>query len=170
MHNPQEKFLNELVEIVVKENASDLHLSEGRIPVIRVSGFLIPLTKMPKLSEEDVAGFLSIFLSPDEKKEFEVEKDVNFAYSHEGRARFRCNAFLSLGRVSVAMRLIPTTVKSFEELSLPPILGTFAKSQQGFFLVVGPIGVGKSTTLATMIETINLERLEHIITIEDPIE
>lgn len=177
MSTSQEKLLNELVEIVVKENASDLHLSEGRTPVIRVFGFLIPLVKMPTLSREDMIGFLSIFLSPEEKKEFEVEKEVNFAYSHgednspdRRAARFRCNIFLSLGKTSVAMRLVPTKVKSFKELNLPPILETFAKRQQGFFLVVGSIGVGKSTTLATMIETINLERLEHIITIEDPIE
>ncbi|MFZ2484367.1 MAG: PilT/PilU family type 4a pilus ATPase [Minisyncoccia bacterium] len=177
MSAPQEKILSELVDIVVKEGASDLHLSEGRQPVIRVSGFLVPLAKMPELSREDMAGLLSVFLSPDEKKEFDDFKEVNFAYSHVGDssadkadARFRCNIFLSLGRISIAMRLVPTRVKTFEELNLPPILGTFAKRQQGFFLVVGPIGVGKSTTLATMIEAINLERLEHIITIEDPIE
>ena len=166
----QEKLLNELIEVVVKESASDLHLSEGRPPVIRVSGFLIPLVKMSLLSREDIDKFLAIFLSPEEKEELENQKETNFAYSHGEKIRFRCNVFLSLGKTSIAMRLVPTSVKNFEELNLPPILGTFAKRQQGFFLVVGPIGVGKSTTLATMIETINLERLEHIITIEDPIE
>ena len=166
----QEKLLSELVDIVVKEGGSDLHLAVGRPPVIRVSNFLIPLVKMPVISEADMTGFLSIFLSPEEKTEFEKFKETNFAYSHKDKIRFRCNTFLSLGKMSVAMRLVPTEVKSFEELGLPPILETFAKRQQGFFLVVGPIGVGKSTTLATMIETINLARLEHIITIEDPIE
>lgn len=163
-------LLDELVGIVVKEGASDLHLSEGRTPVIRVSNFLIPLVKMSALSHETMAALLSGFFSPEEKKEFEVVKETNFAYSHMGQARFRCNAYLSLGKMNLAMRLIPSNVKSFEELNLPPILKTFAQRQQGFFLVVGPVGVGKSTTLATMIETINLERLEHIITIEDPIE
>lgn len=167
----QEKFLNDLVEIVVKEGGSDLHLSEGRLPVIRVSSFLIPLVKMPILSREDMDGFLTLFFSSSmEKQEFENDKETNFAYSHKGKTRFRCNAFQTLGKISIAMRLVPTDIKTFEELGLPPILATFAKRQQGFFLVVGPIGVGKSTTLATMIETINLERLEHIITIEDPIE
>lgn len=172
-----EKLLNELVETVVKEGASDLHLSEGRPPVVRVSNFLIPLMKMPVLTRADMEGFLAIFLSPEANKEFVTRKETNFAYSHAGnspagqtRMRFRCNAFFSLGRLNVAMRLVPTKVKSFEELNLPPILETFAKRQQGFFLVVGPVGVGKSTTLATMVETINLERLEHIITIEDPVE
>ena len=166
----QEKLLNELIDIVAKENASDLHLSENRPPVIRVSNFLIPLVKMPVLSRTTMEGFLKVFLSPEMAAEFENRKEVNFAYSNLGGMRFRCNVFLSLGKLNVAMRLVPTKVKSFEELNLPPILETFARRQQGFFLVVGPVGVGKSTTLATMIEAINLERLEHIITIEDPVE
>jgi twitching motility protein PilT len=163
-------LLNTLVETMVKEGASDLHLSEGRPPVIRVSNFLIPLVKLPILTAEDMAGFLTLFLSPEGKLEFETTKETNFAYSHAHKVRFRCNVFLALGRINIAMRLIPSNVKNFEELNLPPILKTFATRQQGFFLVVGPAGVGKSTTLATMVETINLERLEHIITIEDPIE
>lgn len=172
----QEKILDELVEVVTKEGASDLHLSEGRTPVIRVSGFLIPLVKMAALTKADLEGFLSILLSDAKKDELAREQEANFAWSvgrpggeHANR-RFRCNAYYSLGRLNIAMRLIPKDIKTYEELNLPPILETFAKKQQGFFLVVGPVGVGKSTTLATMVETINKERLEHIITIEDPIE
>lgn len=170
MSASQEKMLDELVGVMVKENASDLHLAESRPPVIRVSNSLIPLTKMPALTRADIDGFIAILLSPLNIKEMETFKETNFAYSHSNARRFRCNVFRTLGKTSIAMRLVPNKVKSFEELNLPPILETFAKSQQGFFLVVGPVGVGKSTTLATMIETINLERLEHIITIEDPIE
>lgn len=177
MSTTPDKLISELIGIVVKEGASDLHLSEGRSPIIRVSNLLIPLAKMPILSHTDMEGFLAIFLSPETKTEFESHKEVNFAYSNAGNPpvgragmRFRCNAFLSLGKISIAMRLVPNKIKSFEELNLPPILETFAQRQQGFFLVVGPAGVGKSTTLATMIETINLQRLEHIITIEDPVE
>ena len=170
----QDTVLNELVSVVVKEGASDLHLSETRSPTIRVSGFLIPLSKLAPLTRSDMEAFLSILITPDAKKEFEDRKEVNFAYSHKGSDgkinRFRCNAFLALGRIGIAMRLVPSEVKTFEGLNLPSILETFARRQQGFFLVVGPVGVGKSTTLATMIETINNERLEHIITIEDPIE
>ena len=165
-----EKLLDELVETVFKEGASDLHIAEGRSPVIRVSNFLIPLVKIPVISKEDMNSILSTFLSPEKKKEFDNTKEINFAYSHNGKERFRCNAYQTLGKSNVAMRLVPTSIKSFAELNLPSILESFAKRQQGFFLVVGPIGVGKSTTLATMVETINLERLEHIITIEDPIE
>lgn len=170
MSIPQEQLLKELVDIVSKEGASDLHLAEGRPPVIRVSGFLIPLVKLPALSKEDLDGIFSITLSPINKAEFEKDKETNFAWSPTSKERFRCNAYVSLGKKNIAMRLIPQRVKTFEELSLPSILATFAKYQQGFFLVVGPVGVGKSTTLAAMIETINNERLEHVITIEDPIE
>ncbi len=170
MPSAQENILNGLIDIVAKEGASDLHLAEGRPPVIRVSGFLIPLVKMQALTHEDMEGFLSMLLTPLGKIEFERDKEANFAWASPDGRRFRCNAYLSLGKKNIAMRLVPKEVKSFEELNLPPILATFAKRQQGFFLVVGPVGVGKSTTLAAMIETINKERLEHIITIEDPIE
>src|SRR3989344_4958332 len=170
MSTTHTKLLDELVEIAVKEGASDIHLSEGRPAVIRVSGFLIPLAKIPVLSREDVDSFLSVLLSPPSRKEFDEKRETDFAYSHLGSRRFRCNVFLSLGKVSIAMRLVPDEIESFSALNLPPILESFSRSQQGFFLVVGPTGVGKSTTLAAMIETINLERLEHVITIEDPIE
>jgi len=155
---------------VVKEGASDLHLSEDRPPVIRVAGFLIPLVNMPMLSHEDMEGLLSMFFTTENKQEFEERRETNFAYNHTNKERFRSNAFMTLGKISIAMRLVPTKIKTFEELNLPPILGVFARKQQGFFLVVGPAGQGKSTTLATMIETINQERLEHIVTIEDPVE
>jgi twitching motility protein PilT len=168
MHQ-QEKILSDLIDILLKENASDLHLSEGRIPVIRVAGFLVPLVKSAPLSKADIEGFLELFLTPENKQIFIDTKEVNFAYSHN-KERFRGNAFTTLGKVSVALRLVPSRIKTYEELGLPPILETFASRQQGFFLVVGPAGQGKSTTLATMIESINAQRLEHIITIEDPIE
>lgn len=167
---PQEHMLNELVEVVVKENASDLHLSEGKPPIIRVGGFLIPLVKLKPLSGADLEAFFSLLLSPLNRKEFERDREANFAWSHGSGRRFRCNAYLSLSKKNIAMRLIPKEIKTFAELNLPQVLETFAKKQQGFFLVVGPVGVGKSTTLAAMVETINKERLDHVITIEDPIE
>jgi len=165
-----ETNLKALVDVVVKENASDLHLSEGRPPVIRVSGFLIPLVKMASPTKENIEGFLSIFLNPENRKEFAEKKEVDFAYTHGGKIRFRGNAFQELGKISIALRLVPSDIKTFAELNLPPILESFTLRQQGFFLVVGPAGHGKSTTLATMIESINQSRLEHIVTIEDPVE
>ncbi len=165
-----EKELEELIEYVIKEGGSDLHLSEGRPPTIRVSGFLIPLVKKPKLTRTDTAGFLDRLLSPANRKLFLEEKEIDFSYNYKDMARFRGNGFFQQEAVSIALRLIPKKIKSFAELSLPSILETFAQKHQGFFLVVGPIGHGKTTTLAAMVEYINLSRSEHIITIEDPIE
>ncbi|MEK7194169.1 MAG: PilT/PilU family type 4a pilus ATPase [Patescibacteria group bacterium] len=163
-------LLDELVDIVSKESASDLHLAEGRKPIIRVSSFLIPLEKYPLLTSEDIKGFFDIFLNADNTKEFSTKQEANFAYAHKSGARFRGNVYETTGRRAVALRLIPTKIKTFEELNLPNILSHFASKQQGFFLVVGPAGQGKSTTLASMVELINNDRLEHIVTIEDPIE
>lgn len=165
-----DKLLDELIDITVKESASDLHLSEGRLPIIRVSNYLIPLSKMQALTKEAVSGFVSSMISEGQNQELMSKREVNFAYSHGSGVRFRCNVFFSLGKLNIAMRLVPNEIKSFEALNLPSILDSFCKRQQGFFLVAGPVGVGKSTTLASMVENINLERLEHIITIEDPIE
>ncbi|MBX4210734.1 PilT/PilU family type 4a pilus ATPase [Candidatus Parcubacteria bacterium] len=162
--------LDELIDAVVKESGSDLHLAEGRNPTIRVSGFLIPLLKRPPLSKSDIDGILNVLLVPANRELFTKFKEVDFGYTHKDRGRFRGNAFVQQGMIGIALRLIPTHIKSFTELNLPPVLDTFCKKQQGFFLVVGPTGHGKSTTLATMIDTINSDRLEHIITIEDPTE
>lgn len=161
--------LNNLIDIVIKEGGSDLHLSEGRNPVIRVSGFLIPLVNESPLSREDMDAILNVLLPADDKKEFLETHEIDFAFSHSA-GRFRGNAFFRLGKISIALRLIPKNIRSLEELNLPPVLEMFTKKQQGFFLCVGPAGQGKSTTLATMIDMINSERLEHIVTIEDPIE
>ncbi|MEI6191037.1 MAG: type IV pilus twitching motility protein PilT [bacterium] len=162
-------YLADLVKTVVNEGASDLHLSEGRHPTIRVSGMLLPLVKHPILTKEDTAGLLNELLSAKNKELFYSEKEVDFSYSVDG-IRFRGNAYFQQSVVSVALRLIPKNIRTFEELNLPDILKTFSERQQGFFLVVGPVGHGKSTTLATMIDYINANRAEHILTIEDPVE
>ena len=170
MAGDYKKEFEDLIEIMVKEDASDLHLSEGRTPIIRVAGFLIPLVKKEALTKVDIKGILDVLLESDKKEDFLEKKQVDFAYDGKDGQRFRCNAFFQLGKISIALRLIPSKIKSFEELRLPSILETFVNKQQGFFLVVGPTGHGKSTTLATMIDMVNERRLEHIITIEDPIE
>jgi len=170
MVNDYKKVFEELIAMVVREDASDLHLSEDRKPIIRSSGFLLPIESQPVLSKQDVRGILDQLIDNKKKEEFLEKKEIDFAYYDDKKNRFRGNAFYQLGKISIALRLIPKQVKTFSELNLPTILETFTKKQQGFFLVVGPTGQGKSTTLATMIEMINQERLEHIITIEDPIE
>jgi len=162
-------ILIDLVKTVTNEGASDLHLSEGRHPTIRVSGMLLPLVKHAVLTKQDTEGLLNELLSPKNKEIFYQNKEIDFSYS-SGDSRFRGNAYFQQGAVSVALRLVPKKIRTFEELNLPDILKTFAEKQQGFFLVVGPVGHGKSTTLAAMIDYINNSRAEHILTIEDPIE
>lgn len=165
-----QKEFSDLVQIVIKEGASDLHLSEGRYPMIRVSGFLVPLMNKKIITKEDTAGFMSVVLSPDDKNLFLKNKEIDFSYTYKDLARFRGNGFFQQGSISFAFRLIPKKIRTFEELNLPPILESFTQKQQGFFLVVGPVGHGKTTTLAAMIDKINESRPEHIVTIEDPIE
>ena len=171
MKNEHSQLLADLVETVYKEGGSDLHLSDGRYPIIRVSGALIPLVKKEILTAEHMQGFLDVLLSPINREKFTKDREIDFSYSPLGiDGRFRGNAFVQQGLVSVALRLIPKVVRTLEELNLPPILESFSNKKQGFFLVVGPVGQGKSTTLASLIELINKSRAEHIITIEDPIE
>lgn len=164
------KELNDLIKIVAQEGASDLHLSEGRHPTIRESGILIPLVKRNIIKKEDTEGFLSELLTEVNKSVFLKNKEIDFSYNTSEGIRFRGNAYFQQGAISIALRLIPKKIRNFAELNLPDILKSFADKPQGFFLVVGPVGHGKSTTLAAMIDSINESRAEHIITIEDPIE
>ncbi len=164
------KELEDLVNTVVKEGASDLHISEGRQPNIRVSGFLIPLVKKSASTSDDIKGLLKQLLTPENHEMFLKKHEIDFSYSCKDGTRFRGNGFYQQGKVSIALRLIPQKIRTLQELNLPSILETFTRKQQGFFLVVGPVGHGKTTTLASMIEMINETRAEHILTIEDPIE
>ena len=164
-----EHLINDLVAVVEKEDASDLHLCEGRMPFTRISGLLIPLEKFAPLTRADIGGILDDLLPDGKKDEFLKNKEVDFSYAANS-VRFRGNAFFQQGLMAIALRLIPKRIRSLQELRLPSLLETFTKQTQGFFLVVGPIGQGKSTTLASMIELINTDRPAHILTIEDPIE
>ena len=162
--------LDELIETVIRENASDLHFSVAYHPTIRVNGVLIPLLKKPKLTPDDTLSFITELLRPEQKERFLETKEIDFAYNYRDKVRFRGNGFFQRGVVSIALRLIPNKIRTLEELNLPDVLNIFTERQQGFFLIVGPVGQGKTTTLASMIEIINQQRTERIITIEDPIE
>ncbi|MBP6856320.1 MAG: PilT/PilU family type 4a pilus ATPase [Candidatus Pacebacteria bacterium] len=162
--------LEELILTVLREGGSDLHISAGRYPAIRVTGQLIFLVKRAIFTNEDVLGILGQLLGDKEKIELFLEnQEVDFSFNFRGESRLRGNAFFQKGMIGIAMRLIPQ-VKTIADLNLPPIIETYARKKQGFFLVVGPVGQGKSTTMAAMINLINTERAEHIVTIEDPIE
>lgn len=163
--------LKELLSIVVAEQASDLHLSVGHPPVLRLAGSLIPLIKMKEMSSEDVENLADALMPEEQKKRFLEKKEVDFSYNFEEQgARFRVNVFLQKGNVSCALRLIPGRIPTVEELNLPPVLHQFSVASQGFVLITGPSSHGKSTTLAALIDEINHNRTDHIITIEDPIE
>ena len=162
--------LQSLIDLLVAEKASDMHFSVGSHPLMRVSGSLVPLVKKPILTEVDVAAFAKALMRPDQYERLSGRQEVDFSYENTQAVRFRGNAFFQRGRMSIALRLIPNVIRTFEELNLPPILESFTQRPQGFFLCVGPVGQGKSTTLAAMVNHINRNRSEHIVTIEDPIE
>ncbi|MEX0933238.1 MAG: PilT/PilU family type 4a pilus ATPase [Candidatus Paceibacterota bacterium] len=164
------KLLEELFEIMLHEGASDIHFSSGKHPTIRIHGTLVPIKSKEEFKPEDTLGLVQELVSESDFERFEERNEIDFAYDYKGKARFRGNAFFQQDVAGVALRLIPGQVKTIEELGLPPILKDFTRKKQGFFLTVGPIGQGKSTTLASMVDLINTERAEHILTIEDPVE
>ena len=162
--------LKELLEITIAQRASDLHISVGHSPILRIIGKLIPLVKRKKISAADSRGLAFALMSEEQQQRFLKEKEIDFSYNFEEKARFRINIFFQRDNISCALRLIPFKILTIEELSLPPILHEFIRQPQGFFLITGPSSQGKSTTLAAMIDEINHTRTDHIITIEDPIE
>ncbi len=168
MNDPQ-KYLADLLALVAQNGASDLHLSPAYYPTLRIDGRLVPLTSHEILSKEILEG-LVLALAGERKQRFISEKELDFSITATDGNRFRVNTYQANGSYAAALRLIPKTVKTLADLNLPPILNIFTKLSQGFVLVVGPNGHGKSTTLAAMIDVINKERSEKIITIEDPVE
>ena len=165
--------LKNLIDAVIRENGSDLHIAAGRHPALRVSGELIFLQKRSILKNEQVLEMLFEMVGEEKYDRFLKNQEIDFSYDfqndYQSHSRLRGNAFYQRGLVSIALRLLPK-MKTLAELRLPQVLETFAKKEQGFFLVVGPVGHGKSTTAAAIINLINNERTEHILIIEDPIE
>ncbi len=164
------KQLDSLLSLTAQKGGSDLHLSPGYYPTIRVDWRLIPLTDQKILDKTLLDNLILSLLSDQAKAKFLAEKELDFAYDLNNEVRFRANVYQTRGNYAAAFRLIPEDVKSIEDLNLPQITKIFTKLSQGFVLVVGPNGHGKSTTLASMIDAINHERAEKIVTIEDPIE
>jgi len=163
------QILEELISTVINQGGSDLHLGVSRVPAIRVSGELIFLSKYPVFTKEDTVGILAVLLSQDKLDKFMENQEIDFAYNFGESTRMRGNAFFQKGLISIVLRLVPK-VQTLSELHLPPVLSEIAHKKQGFFLVVGPVGQGKSTTLAAMVNVINTEQARNIVTIEDPIE
>jgi len=165
------RTINDLLREADEANASDIHVTGGRAPFLRIDGILKPVIE-EKLSAQEVEAMIADLLGKDSRltDELEQRKQVDFSYSIETGARFRINVFEQISGRSAAMRRVPAEIKTVEELNLPPHILQLSEKKQGFVLVTGPAGHGKSTTLAAMIEHINIYRHEHIITIEDPIE
>lgn len=159
-----------LLQTTIERKASDLHLVVGSPPVIRVDGVLRPVSNLPPLDGEMVEKLLWQILKEEQKELLLANKEIDFSFAFGKVARFRVNAYFQKGYLSAALRLVPLEIKTIEQLKLPPICHEFAKLIQGFILVTGPTGHGKSTTLASILNEINQKRAVHILTIEDPIE
>ncbi|MFL5846964.1 MAG: type IV pilus twitching motility protein PilT [Solirubrobacteraceae bacterium] len=162
--------LADLLLDVVARKASDLHLTAGAHPTVRVRGRLVALEDYPVLDTQDTREVVYSILSNDQRQRLETDWQLDFAYTIPGQARFRVNAYFQRAAIGAAFRLIPFEITSIDELGLPPIVHELTKKPRGFVLVTGPTGSGKSTTLASMIDAINETRDEHILTVEDPIE
>ena len=160
-------YLKQLLLLTVDKGASDLHLSVGHPPVFRINRKLIPLSKEKPLNFEDAQNLAFCLMNEKQKERFLNEKELDFSYNFEEKARFRINVFYQLGNISVAMRLVANHIRSIDEINLPIQMYRFSSALNGFVLITGPSGHGKSTTLAAIINEINKTRAANIITIED---
>jgi twitching motility protein PilT len=162
--------VNDLLKIAVEHTASDLHLKVGSYPMMRVRGTLVPATEERRLDHEDVVAMSAAVMSTSQRQKFKDAQEVDLAYSVPGLGRFRCNVFQQRGTVGLVLRVIPMSIRSIEDLGLPPVLHKIGDEERGLVLVTGTTGSGKSTTLAAMIDHINRSRCSHVMTVEDPIE
>jgi len=162
--------INDVLKVSVERRASDLHLKVGSPPVLRIDGRLQPLIEYRRLTQEDVVKLAFSMMNQGQREKFKEKNEADFAYGVPGLGRFRVNVFMQRGTVGIVMRAIPTKMATFEDLTLPSVIGRLSSENRGLILVTGTTGSGKSTTLASMIDYINSTRTEHIMTIEDPIE
>jgi twitching motility protein PilT len=165
------EYVEQALEYLVTKGGSDLHLTAGSSPLVRLHGGLVPIPGTPELTAEDTQEVLDSFLSdPEKKREFTEDNEVDFSFELPDVARFRVNAYRQRGSVSMVLRAIPFTIRTIGELDLPPVVEKLAGEKRGLILVTGATGSGKSTTLASIIDHINSRESKHIVTIEDPIE
>ena len=162
--------IDELLKVAAQSGASDLHLKVGSYPMMRVHGTLTVCAEEKRLDKSDTEGMADAIFNDDQREKFRRAQEVDLAYSIPGVGRFRCNVFQQRGTVGLVLRVIPTRIKTIDELGLPPVLKLIAQEERGLVLVTGTTGSGKSTTLAAMIDHINTTRSTHIMTVEDPIE
>jgi twitching motility protein PilT len=162
--------LKKLLEITIEKRASDLHISVDHSPVLRITRNLIWLKEEGIITAKDSEGLAFVLMDERQKEKFLREKEIDFAYDFDNSARFRVNIFFQRRVISIALRLIPSKIRTIEELNLPYVLHKFTEATQGFVLITGASSQGKSTTLASLVDEINHQRKEHIITIEEPIE
>lgn len=162
--------IQQLLELAVVRNASDIHLVAGYPPTLRIHGELVPVVGTEPLTDSEISGLILSILTPVQKSVFENNFELDFAIPFQNKARFRANVFKEQGHLGASLRLIPLLIPAMESLGLPPVVSKLTSLRQGLVLVTGPTGHGKSTTLAAMINQINMTRSAHILTIEDPIE
>ena len=162
--------MHDLLTILIERGASDLHITTGTYPQIRLHGKLTSLNQFEVLTPQDTQRLAYSVLNEGQKQKFEEENELDLSFGIQGLARFRCNVYRQRGAVAAALRVIPFKIRTFSDLALPPIVEQLSDRPKGLILVTGPTGSGKSTTLAAMVDKINSERSEHIMTIEDPIE
>lgn len=162
--------LNDILKIALKAGASDIHLKAGLNPTFRIDGSLVPLSNAPRLAPEELTKTALSIMSPQQKLKFQEFNEIDLAYGVPGLGRFRVNIFQQRGTLGMVLRVIPFSIRSIDELDLPPILKKIASNERGLILVTGATGSGKSTSLAAMVDYINENRACHIVTIEEPIE
>lgn len=162
--------INDLLKTAIAQEASDLHIKVGSPPILRIAGDLVPLASENRLTQQDAMKIAFAVMNPGQRDVFKKKNELDLAYSVPGLGRFRCNAFIQRGTIGLVFRVIPMKIPTFEDLHLPEVLRKLSLEERGLILVTGTTGSGKSTTLAAMIDYINMNRTSNIITIEDPIE
>lgn len=170
MYKASELELAKMLSLVVERNASDLHLKVGEPPIIRVDSQLLRLDTYQVLSQESITDIANLMMNEAQKALFRTQQDIDVSYTFKDNVRFRVNVYTQQGVTGIALRTIPNRIKTLEELGLPQVLRTFTEKKQGLVLFTGPVGQGKSTAMASLVNEINHKRADHILTIEDPIE